>query len=47
MKTGIQTFLCHAELVSASIEKDPEINSGWLKSIFLDSRFHGNDIEGR
>ncbi|WP_342269553.1 hypothetical protein [Rickettsia endosymbiont of Orchestes rusci] len=29
-KEGIQTFICHAELVSASLEKYPEINSGGL-----------------
>jgi hypothetical protein len=27
-KAGTQAFFCHAELVSASLEKDPEINSG-------------------
>ncbi|WP_342269690.1 hypothetical protein [Rickettsia endosymbiont of Orchestes rusci] len=26
-KAGIQAFFCHAELVSASIKRDPEINS--------------------
>ncbi len=27
-KGGNPGFFCHAELVSASLEKDPEINSG-------------------
>ncbi|WP_342257029.1 hypothetical protein [Rickettsia endosymbiont of Aspidapion aeneum] len=27
-KAGIQAFLCHAELDSASLLIDPEINSG-------------------